>query len=40
MGSKDTTPWKKRIQRIIDTPEEVHDKLKAPMEAYDKQKAP
>ena len=31
-------PWKRKTQRRIDTLEEVHDKQKAPIDAYDKQK--
>ena len=30
------TPRKRRTQQSIDTLEEVHDKQKAPIEAYDK----
>ena len=40
IGSKDITPRKRITQRRIDTPEEMHDKQKAPIEAYDEQKAP
>ena len=40
IGSKDITPRKRRTQRRIDTPEEAHNKQKAQVEAYDKQKAP
>ena len=40
IGSKYITPWKRRTQKIIDTPKEVHDKQNVPIEAYDKQKAP
>ena len=39
IGSKDITPWKRKTQMRIDTPEEVHDKQKAPVEAFDKHKA-
>ena len=38
IGSKNIIPQKKRTQMKIDTFEEVHDKQKAPVEAYDKQK--
>ena len=31
IGSKDITLWKRRTQRRIDTPKEVHDKQKAPV---------
>ena len=37
IGSKDITPRERKTQRRIDTPKEVHDKQKAPIEAYDKQ---
>ena len=40
IGSKDITPRKMRTQRRIDTPEKVHDKQKALVEAKDKQKTP
>ena len=40
IGSKDITLRKMRTQMRIDTLEEVHDKQKAPLEAFDKQKAP
>ena len=43
IGSKDVTPRKRRTQMRIDTLKEVHDKKKkkkrAPIEAFDKQKA-
>ena len=39
IGSKDITHRKRRTQRRIDTPEEVHDKQKTHVGAYDKQKA-
>ena len=38
--SKDITPRKRTTQMRIDTPKEVHDKQKAHVEAFDKQKAP
>ena len=38
--SKDIAPRKRRTQMRIDTLEEVHDKQKVPVEAFDKQKAP
>ena len=40
IGSKYITPWKRRAQKIINTPEAVHNKQNDPIEAYDKQKAP
>ena len=40
IGSKDITPQKRKTQMRIDTPEEVHDKQKAFVKAYDKQKNP
>ena len=40
IDSKDITHRKRIIQMRIDTPKEVHDKQKAHVEAYDKQKAP
>ena len=40
IGSKDITPRKWRTQKRIDTPEEAHDKQKALVEVYEKQKAP
>ena len=40
IGSKDITPRKRRTQMRIDTPKEIHDKQKALVEAYAKQKAP
>ena len=40
IGSKDITPRNKRTQRRIDTHKEVHDKQKAFIETYDKQKVP
>ena len=39
IDSKDITPRNRRTQRIIDTLEEVHDKQRVHIEAYDKQKA-
>ena len=39
IDTKDITPRKKRTQMRIDTREEVHNKQKAHVEAYDKQKA-
>ena len=39
-GLNDITLRKRRIQRRIDTPKEVHDKQKAHIKAYDKQKGP
>ena len=40
IGLKDITPQKRRTQMRIDTLKEVQCKQKAPVEAYDKQKAP
>ena len=40
IGSKDVTPRNRRTQMRIDTPEQVHDKKKALVKAFDKQKAP
>ena len=37
-GSNNITLRKRRTQRRIDTPKEVHDKQKAYIKAYDKQK--
>ena len=33
---KDITPRKRRTQMRIDTPEEVHDKKRAPVKAFNK----
>ena len=40
IGSKDITPQTRRTQMRIDTLEDIHDKQKAPVETFDKQKAP
>ena len=40
IGSKCITPRKRRRQRRIDTPKDVHDKHKALIETYDKQENP
>ena len=40
IGSKDITLQKRRTQMRIDTPEEVHDKHKAPKAVYGEQEAP
>ena len=40
ISSKYITPRNRRTQMRIDTPEEVHDKQKAPIEAYIEQKTP
>ena len=40
IGSKDITRRKRRTHMRIDTPKEIHDKQKAPVNAYYKQKAP
>ena len=40
IDSKDITPKNRRIQMRIDTPKEVHDKQKVPVEAYDKKENP
>ena len=38
IGSKYITSRKRRTQKRIDTLEEVHDKQKVPLQAYNKQK--